>query len=227
MKLSVSTTRQETLLGWCYLLFSQFILARLLSPIGHLLTLSLTEFNILYFCVNFISVVAIFRRFLWKSIQVAWAKRWRCLLYIAEGFLVYYIILVMISLIITPWISPNFSNVNDDFINKLANEHTAFFGVCVVFLGPVAEEMLFRGVVFQGLHRKNRKLAYCVSILLFAAVHILEYIGSANWKTLLVCFIQYLPAGIAFARIYESSDTIITPMLLHIALNLRSFSAMR
>ena len=227
MKLSIATTRWETLLGWSYLLISQLVLPNLLIPVGHWLGLSLTEFNILYFCINFAFVVAVFHCFLWKSVQAAWAKRWRCLLYAAEGFLIYFALLILTSLVIAPWISPNFSNVNDDVINELATEHTAFFGICVVFLGPVAEEMLFRGVVFQGLYRKNRILAYCVSVLLFAAVHILDYIGSANWKTLLICFIQYLPAGIALARIYETSDTIIVPMLLHIVLNLRSFSSMR
>ena len=227
MKLSISMTRQEALLGWSYLLISQILLPNLLALFGHLLGLSLTEFNILYFCVNFAFVVIIFRRFLWSSMQIAWSKRWRCLLYVAEGFLIYYLLLVLIMVVIAPWIAPDFSNVNDDVVNKLANEHTVLFGICVVFLGPVAEEMLFRGVVFQGLHRKNRMLAYCVSVALFAAVHIIDYIGSADWKTLLICFMQYLPAGIAFATIYEASDTIMTPMLLHIILNLKTFSAMR
>jgi len=227
MNLSISTTRREILFGWSYLLISQLVLPNLLVPVGHWLGFSLTEFNILYFCVNFVFVVAIFRRFLWKSLLAAWAKRWRCLLYAAEGFLIYYALLILISLVITPWISPGFSNVNDAVINDLAKEHTVFFGICVVFLGPVAEEMLFRGVVFQGLYRKNRILAYCVSVLLFSAVHIFDYIGSANWKTLLVCFMQYLPAGIAFAKIYETSDTIAIPMLLHIILNMKSFSALR
>lgn len=227
MKLSISMTRWETLLGWSYLLISQVVLPSLLALVGHWLEFSLTEFNILYFCVNFIFVAVIFHRFLWKSVQVFWAKWWRCLLYVAGGFIVYFLCAMMVSVIITPWIGANFSNVNDEAVIEMAREHTVIMGICIVLIGPITEEMLFRGVVFQGLHRKNRTLAYCVSVLLFAAVHILDYIGYTDWKTLVICFLQYLPAGIALASIYEASDTVVTPMLLHIALNLRSFSAMR
>ena len=60
-----------------------------------------------------------------------------------------------------------------------------------------------------------------------SAAHKCEECGSTDWKTLLVCFLQYLPAGIALAGAYEVSGTIIVPMLMHITINLIAIVAMR
>jgi len=39
--------------------------------------------------------------------------------------------------------------------------------------------------------------------------------------------VQYLPAGIAFAWAYEKSDTILTPILMHISINQIGIAALR
>ena len=66
---------------------------------------------------------------------------------------------------------------------------------------------------------KNPTLAFLLSVLCFAAIHILDFIGNTDWKTLLACFVQYLPAGIALINAYVASDTIITPIFMHIIIN--------
>jgi len=91
----------------------------------------------------------------------------------------------------------------------------------------ITEETLYRGLLFQGLQRKNRALAYLVSVSVFAWIHVMGYVGQFDWRTLLLCFVQYLPAGIILALAYEKTDTIITPILIHIAVNQIGMSAMR
>ena len=59
-----------------------------------------------------------------------------------------------------------------------------------------------------------------VSVLAFAAIHVVGYIGLFDPVTLILCFVQYLPAGIILAAAYEKTDTIITPILIHIFINL-------
>ena len=66
MKLSVSTTRKENLLGFGYWLISIFALPSVLYLICNLLgfSLSLSALNILCFAINFVCVVGIFHKFL-------------------------------------------------------------------------------------------------------------------------------------------------------------------
>ena len=73
MKLSITTTRQENLLGYIYLAFSQLLLPDLIAIVTYYLgfSISLSVLNIIYFLVNFISIVAIFHRFLGKSLGAA------------------------------------------------------------------------------------------------------------------------------------------------------------
>ena len=96
-----------------------------------------------------------------------------------------------------------------------------------IFLVPVAEEVFYRGLLFRYLSGRSRWLAYAVSITVFALVHVTGYIGSASALTLLLCFLQYLPAGYCLAWCYANTGTIITPILMHMIVNAYGISAMR
>ena len=124
------------------------------------------------------------------------------------------------------WAGPDFSNVNDNAILELSQEHPGLFAFGTILLVPVAEEVIFRGSLFQGFYRNNRKFAFLLSVCCFAAIHIVDFIGQEDWKTLLFCFLQYLPAGIALANAYVASDTIIAPILMHITINLIAVTAL-
>ena len=84
---------------------------------------------------------------------------------------------------------------------------------------PVAEECLFRGIVFRGIYDRSHILAWIVSAGLFALVHVIGYFGSAAPLTLLLCFLQYIPAGICLAASYRLSGSILSPILIHAAVN--------
>ena len=124
----------------------------------------------------------------------------------------------LLGFAITAWM-PDFFNVNDAVIIELSRTHTFLFNFCTILLVPVTEEILFRGLLFGTICKKRPKLALFVSVLIFAGIHILDYIGQVDWKTLLVCFLQYLPGGFALAWAYEESENIMTPILMHIAMN--------
>ena len=228
MKLSFSMTRRETLLGWIYLVLSMFVLPSLLALGTTLLPdpLSEAQLNIVYFFLNFLCVVLIFHRFLLVSVKVLFRLPWQCLRYAALGFVLYYGAMLLVSNIILG-IYPDFSNVNDAAIGEMSRENYALMAFCTVFLVPVTEEIFYRGLFFQGLQRKSRFWAYLISTLVFAAIHVTGYIGLYDLKTLLMCFIQYLPAGIALNWAYEKADTIAAPILMHITINQIGMSAMR
>ena len=227
MKLSIPMTKGEIRWGWGFFLAYLFIIPIAVDFVGIGFNLSPSALNIFYFVLNFACVVAIFHRFLRKSIQAAWAKPIKSLQYVLMGLGFDFLGSLLVAIIITPWIHPGFSNVNDDAIIELSRTHTALFSFCTIVLVPVTEEVLFRGILFGTTCKKRPKLALCISVLIFAAIHLLDYIGRADWKTLLVCFLQYLPAGLALAGSYAVSENIMTPILIHMISNAIAMVSLR
>ena len=172
MKLSISMTRRETVMGWCYFLFSLFVLPTAIALVGALVygPLSLSVVNIIYFITNFVCVVGIFFKFLQASVKTALADFWRCLRFAFIGFVLYYAGMLLVSQGIL-LIKPDFANVNDAAIGDMAQENYGFIAFATVWLVPVAEEVFHRGLVFQGLQRKSRVLAYsCQALCLQASM---------------------------------------------------------
>ena len=91
----------------------------------------------------------------------------------------------------------------------------------------MTEESLFRGLIFSSIHKKRRILAYTISALAFAALHVVGYLGTVPAWQLGLSLLQYLPAGIALAWAYERADSIWASIVLHMAINALSMLALR
>ena len=221
MKLSISTTRRQTLLGWAYWLISLFVLPSAFETINNQLATPLPEsvLNLIFFSVNFLAVVCIFHGFLWESLKAAAEKMWKCLGIAALGIAVHYAALWLITQC-NMAIKPGFSNVNDNSILNMLDERTPLLAFATVFFVPVAEETLYRGLLFQTMQRQNRLMAYIMSVALFSSIHVMGYVGIYDPLTLTLCFVQYLPVGVILALAYEQTDTVITPILIHTFINL-------
>ena len=228
MKLSISMTRRERLLGWSYLLICMFVLPIALNFLNGLLKnpLSDTEVNLVFFGINFTAIIVIFHGFLYASLLQAKENLWKCLIAAIQGFLIHRAGIILFT-VITSKLCPDFSNANDENIIGMFQEHSALFGLATILLAPVYEELLYRGLLFQEFQRKNRLLAYALSAGVFSAIHVIGYIGLYDPLSLVLCFAQYLPAGIALAWAYEKSDTIVTPITMHIILNTIGVAVLR
>ena len=124
-------------------------------------------------------------------------------------------------------ISPEFRSPSN-FMNLL--RQATFNGLIAfgtVFLVPIAEESLYRGLLFCGFHRKSRIVAYILSTVVFALIHVSGYIGEVSPSFFALSLLQYLPAGVCLAWAYEKTDTIWTPILMHMTINLLSISLLR
>ena len=53
----------------------------------------------------------------------------------------------------------------------------------------------------------------------FSLAHIVGYLGSYSLREMVVCFLQYLPAGLCLAWSYTKSDTIFAPIVIHALVN--------
>lgn len=227
-KLTVSLTRTETVLGWCYLIF-QLLFLPILLVIGNQLLpqpFSDAEVNFIFFGFNFICVTLIFHRYLIESAKIALTRPFWCLQSAFLGFAAYWVLSYIVGFAITA-LFPDYTNLNDSSITEMTQGNFTLMGVGTVLLVPVTEEVLYRGLVFSKLYGRSRLLAYVVSALFFSAIHIVGYITMYEPLELVISLIQYLPAGICLAWAYARSDSIWTPILIHITVNQIGILSMR
>ena len=227
-QLSVTMSRREMILGLVYLAVQLLLLPILLVAGNALLgnLLSDAQINFVFFAIDFLCVTLIFHKFLLHSAKLALTSLFRCLRSAAIGLMLYWIASTLLGMLIL-YVYPGFSNVNDQSIMELTKQNQTLMSIGTVFLVPVAEETLYRGVIFGGLYRRNRVIAYLVSTLVFGALHVVGYIGLYEPLHLIMCFAQYIPAGLCLAYAYVKADTIWAPILMHISINQIGILAMR
>lgn len=81
--------------------------------------------------------------------------------------------------------------------------------VAVVILAPIAEEVFFRGVVFNAwLRERGRRWAFIGSAALFAVIHVS-----------LVAVVPIFLLGLALAWIYTRTGNLLAPMAMHATVN--------
>lgn len=227
-KLSVSLTPGEFFWGWIWLAAQLIILPIMLEMINMLLgnPLSISELNFVAFCINFIAVTVIFRKFLLGCGKISLSQPWRCLRSAGIGLMLYWLLSYLYSIVVY-FVSPEFTNVNDSSVGAMVTENYELLAFATVLLVPVAEETLFRGLIFGSIYNRNRFLAYVVSAVAFAALHVIGYIGYYPAKQLLLCFFQYIPPSISLAWAYTKADSIWAPILIHITINQIAILSMR
>ncbi len=226
--LPVAITVNQRILGYMYLIVSLFLLPIILNSLNALLPkpLSAPWLNLVYYGLNFVSLVSIFRGFLLRSFQYAFNHIWLVLGLTLLGYFAYSVLsfgtLYCIRLFV-----PGFSNVNDANIAGQLSGNFWVVAIGTALLVPTAEELLHRALVFGSLHREHVVGAYIVSMLLFAVIHVMGYVGVYSPVTLLLCFVQYLPAGLVLAFCYEKSGCILVPIMIHTIVNTVGLIALR
>ena len=134
------------------------------------------------------------------------------------GFGIYYLVNLVLTFAIR-LLAPGFSNLNDGNLAQQIRSDYFVMALSTTLLVPVAEELLHRGLVFGSLYEKSPWVAYPVSTLLFASIHVSGYLNVYSPPHLLIAFVQYLPAGFALAWAYRRSGSIFSPILIHAAVN--------
>ena len=218
----------ETIAGFCYLAFQLLLLPDLLTFVNENLKqpLSMAELNFLFYFINFIAVLMIFRRFLTNSLEHIWHHPVPFLEGAILGFVFYYLCSFLITWGMDAFF-PDFANYNDATIADMSRSNHFLMFLGTVVLVPPVEECLFRGLIFRNLYPKSRWAAYLVSALAFALIHILGFVGQYTTTELVAAILQYLPAGLCLAWAYTRSDTIFAPILIHAAVNYIGISQMR
>lgn len=214
-------TRRERTWGAIYGVFQLLALPTLLYLLNGYLAAPLGEgpINFIFFAINFLAIGLICRKFLWKNLLHAGRHLGKTLRFALMGFGLYYSANILFALLVQ-MVYPDFMNINDSSILEITEQSPVMMTVGAVLLVPMVEETIYRGVIFRGIRNRSKFLAYTVSALLFAAIHIAGYIGQYDTMMLVLCLVQYLPAGLALAWAYEKSGTIWCSILIHMTVNL-------
>ena len=226
--LYISMRRAEKILGWLYMAFSVLLLPSVLLWFNGKLSDPMNEgtLNFVFYLTNFLFILCIFHRFLRDSLVAAWRDIWNFIQAVVLGYVAYWAASKAMDLIMS-YLLPGFSNVNDASIAAMAKANYTLILIGVVFLVPLAEEVLYRGLIFRNLWQSSKVAAYLVSMAAFAAIHVLGYIGSEDITTLVICFLQYLPAGLCLAWTYTKADNIFAPTVVHAIVNAIAIGALR
>lgn len=225
--LRVSLNHAQFTQGLWYLLFETVFLQSLLNALNWILPVPMDDAlrNFLFCVINFTAVILIFRQYLVQFFQVEAMDYLKTLAVSAVFFCIYKAAFLGMTWLITV-LEPSYSNANDTYIIQLIRDQYFLMFTGTVILVPVAEETLFRGVLFRGLYEHSAPAAWILSTTVFCLIHILSYLGQGPW-ILLLSFLQYLPAGLCLAAAYRLSGSILSPILIHMAVNATGMLALR
>ncbi len=203
-----------------YLLVLPFATAPLFRLAGQLLGITISQAmqNVIYYYVLFAVTILIFHNFLGRtSRQLADNLGGACRM-LAVGLVALYGLNELVYRL-TNLVMTNHTNLNDTTISAQINDAPHMTLLIVVLLAPFVEEVLFRGLVFGNLKGKSAVVAYLVSCLLFALLHVWQFAVVQQDVTYFLLMVQYLVPGLVLAWVYDRTGTLWTSIGLHAAAN--------
>ncbi len=208
-------TRRETLLALLWLPVHVFGLPLLGSALYQRGTLTLGQINLLVYGIGALYMVAVQFCFLRRDFDTLCDNAPKIFIVVLRSFA----LLFISSLAVTGLFERVglTQNENNDAVYAMATAELGPIAAAGSFLAPFVEECIFRGAIFGGLRRKNRAVAYIVSVTLFSLYHVWE--SAIFDPTQLWYLVQYIPASLILARCYERCDSIWGVIFVHMLNN--------
>ena len=203
-----------------YLLVLPFVTNPLFDLAGRLLAVSISAAmrDVLYYYILFAVTIIIFHGFLARTSRHLMDNLGGACKTAAAGLVGLYGLNELVYRL-TNLIFTNRTNLNDTTISAQIDDAPHMTLLIVIFLAPFVEEVLFRGLVFGNLKSRSRALAYVVSCLLFALLHVWQFAVVKQDVTYFLLMIQYLVPGLVLAWAYDHSGTLWASIGLHAAVN--------
>lgn len=225
-------TRTEIILGGAALALYLVVLPLTAEPlfdgIERLFALSLGEDvrDAAYYYILFALTAAALWGYFGRTTRAFFDHAWRTLGNVGLGLVAFYG-LNELSWRILRMAAGGQVNLNDQAILARMGDAPRTTILIVVFLAPVVEEALFRGYVFGNLREYSRAAAYLASSLLFAGMHVWQFVVLQHNLAYLPVMLQYVAPGLVMAWVYERSENLWGSVLLHGMVNaLAVWSAM-
>ena len=206
-----------------YLLVLPFVTTPLFDLAQRLLgtPISSAMRNMLYYYILFAVTVIIFHGFLARTSRHLVDNLGLACQTVGVGVVALYGLNELFFRLSAAWLH-NRVNLNDSVISAQIRSAPWSTFLIVVLLAPFIEEVLFRGLVFGGLKGRSRAVAYAVSCLLFAFLHVWQFAAVHQDLTYFLLMLQYLVPGLVLAWCYDRSGTLWASIAVHVLANLLS-----
>lgn len=218
-------SRRCTLVGLVYFPVHVFVLPVLLPPL--LTGLGVSDqgtMNIVYYGIGIFLVLTVFLSYLRSQFDVLLDRLGHCILSFFMALGIDYVLSYGVNAIVFA-LAGELENPNDTALAEIAIQSGSAIRAVGIFMAPIVEEILFRGVIFGSVRRKNRAAAYVLSMLMFAMYHVWQY--AYVDAGMLVYVLQYLPVGFVLCWLYERSGSVWMPIGFHMMINAMSFAVQK
>ncbi len=188
-------------------------------------SLTHTQVNMLYYGMGLFFCLVVMGKYLRRNFDTLLDGLLHCVISFAVGVSLNFILSLLLYTILelTPLdlgVSPNDASV--DSMSEIGYGPTL---AIVVFMAPIVEEVLYRGLMFGSIYNKvGRKAAYIISVLFFAFLHTWQFVAASGDLTLFIYMLNYIPAGVALAYSYERSGSLWVPIAFHMFVNYMAMS---
>lgn len=168
---------------------------------------------------SFVLAVLLFRNYLIDAFERFTGSFGRCIGSMIRAYGLMILVTLVCSALLMMIAGEGTENPNDAAVEEVFRLVDRPTTVVAVLLGPLVEEIIFRGVIFGAIEQKSSKLAYLVSWLAFGAAHLVGYAFSFKDLSVLILLIQYLPPCIAWGWCYKKSGSLWTTIFMHMLYN--------
>lgn len=213
-------TRGEFLRGWVffalYFLVFPFVMAGVQWVFDETWSLYLSDAasGVLYYLFSDVLVFLVFWTFLQNGLDILLDYLPENLFALATGLLGALVLRFPVMLLPYPVENPVFQ----DWPEQFAYSPWATIAI-VVILMPIVEEVLFRGLLFGGLRRYSRPLAWGLTVIVYMLYSVWTFAFSFGDPRYLVLGLQYLPMAVGLTWCYDRGGSIWSPIVLHMLLN--------
>jgi len=213
---------REKVAGWIYLPIHTVLMSLIILPaIAYVLeqngnTLDTVELNTIYYVIGFAYVLIFMMPYLRENFIMK--KKAPMLATVFIGYFAVRIMSVVVNVIVLV-LTSQVTNPNSEAVSEAVAMSIPTMVAVACIMGPIVEEVLFRGVLFGSIRTKNRIWAYIVSVVVFAVYHLWGSVLTTGDWSVLIFMIQYVPHGIMLAWAYERTGSLWTSIFLHMLIN--------
>ena len=220
-------TKLQITLGWIYLPLHMLILPLLLDLYAEFTPNPMTQsqYNLLYYAAGLIFVLCVLFRFLRKDFDVLLDNLRLCLLCLLFAVFIDYTLSTVTGLLLL-LMESSLENPNTSAVIELVEGNYGVVKALAIFIAPLVEEPLFRGVAFGSIRTRSRGWAYVVSVLMFSLYHVWQYAVLGQDISALLYALQYVPISVVLAWLYERSGSLWLSIFFHMGFNALNFYVM-
>ena len=128
----------------------------------------------------------------------------------------HHFVYVRLPLVLFHTSSSNQISLNET-IEMIGRQELPYFLLIVCFIGPIAEELIYRGVLMTTFFKNSPWYGdILLSAIIFGCIHI-------NFALTPLAFFIYASGGLILAILYRMTKTLYYPILVHILINITAF----